>query len=607
MNGAGPQQAGLMIGAGGGLQGRVTGGVGDLPAAKRAKMGMQVSPFRPMDSAPMPSPLGGSSMLSSNSQAAHAAAVAAATAAHMASQGQHPHSHMKLEPSSLLGGGSASSSSAAAAAAAAAGAGGERKLIAAEDCTSLVEAFTVEQIELHLQSLQQGMQLTSARVKTYVAPLVKALQEHQFGWVFNNPVDPEALGLPDYFNIVKNPMDLGTVKKYLDSGRYHTLEDCAYDVRLTFQNAMSYNLPGSEVYPVAEEMLRIFEAAWAKLLRDIAEDEEGRKRNGEACTLCSLDSIKYEPMTYYCNGVTCAGNRIRRNSHFYTGGVNQFHWCTPCYQELKDNEPIHVGEIVLSKRELVRKKNDEVQEEPWVECTTCRMWVHQLCALFNQRKNTHVDRPYYCPNCILNTRRSTGQLGPTSAKLGGRDLPHTPFSRFLEDRVNERLQRCYEEDAQQRGVPLAAIPPANPIHVKQVSSQEVTHLVKPNFAKRYAARGFPEEFAARSKCVLLFQELDGVDCLLFGMYVYEYGHACAAPNQRRVYVSYLDSVYYFRPRQYRTVVYKEIIVAYLDYVKGRGFHTAHIWACPPLKGDDYILYCHPEDQKTPKDDRLQQW
>lgn len=123
----------------------------------------------------------------------------------------------------------------------------------------------------------------------------------------------------------------------------------------------------------------------------------------------------------------------------------------------------------------------------------------------------------------------------------------------------------------------------------------------------YKYDGCVKEYPVRTKCIALFQKIHGADTLLFAMYVYEYGQECPAPNRRRVYVSYLDSVQYFEPKCYRTFVYHTILMEYLRYVKNRGFHTAHIWSCPPTPGDDYIFHVHPSHQLIPREDMLRAW
>ncbi|KAJ1278781.1 hypothetical protein BS78_04G105200 [Paspalum vaginatum] len=99
--------------------------------------------------------------------------------------------------------------------------------------------------------------------------LLSRLMKHKFAWVFNKPVDPVALGLHDYFAIIKHPMDLGTIRGRLSHGKYRNPKEFAEDVRLTFQNAMTYNPRGQDVHFMAEQLLGVFEAQWPEIEAEV--------------------------------------------------------------------------------------------------------------------------------------------------------------------------------------------------------------------------------------------------------------------------------------------------------------------------------------------------
>ncbi|GLT29889.1 hypothetical protein SLA2020_047240 [Shorea laevis] len=95
--------------------------------------------------------------------------------------------------------------------------------------------------------------------------LLNRLMQHQFGWVFNTPVDVVKLNIPDYFRVIKHPMDLGTIKNKIVSGQYSSPLGFAADIRLTFSNAMTYNPPGNNVHVMAETLSKFFEVRWKSI------------------------------------------------------------------------------------------------------------------------------------------------------------------------------------------------------------------------------------------------------------------------------------------------------------------------------------------------------
>ncbi|XP_068345794.1 transcription factor GTE8-like [Pyrus communis] len=92
--------------------------------------------------------------------------------------------------------------------------------------------------------------------------LLKRLMAHQSSWLFKEPVDVVKLNIPDYFTVIKHPMDLGTIKSKIASGSYSSPLEFAADVRMTFTNAMTYNPPQNKVYAMADTLSKFFEVRW---------------------------------------------------------------------------------------------------------------------------------------------------------------------------------------------------------------------------------------------------------------------------------------------------------------------------------------------------------
>lgn len=65
--------------------------------------------------------------------------------------------------------------------------------------------------------------------------------------------------LQDYFDIVKNPMDLSTIKRKLDTGQYQEPWQYVDDIWLMFNNAWLYNRKTSRVYKYCSKLAEGFE------------------------------------------------------------------------------------------------------------------------------------------------------------------------------------------------------------------------------------------------------------------------------------------------------------------------------------------------------------
>lgn len=134
-----------------------------------------------------------------------------------------------------------------------------------EQSSSLTNSMPKGDVEQHLLLLHKGLHLTSRTITHKCLPIVQQLIDDPFGWVFRDAVDPVVFGLPDYFEVVKNPMHLLLVKKKLENAVYTDMASFERDVKLVFENAILYNGEDSEVGQLAQTMMGVFEREYKKV------------------------------------------------------------------------------------------------------------------------------------------------------------------------------------------------------------------------------------------------------------------------------------------------------------------------------------------------------
>lgn len=88
--------------------------------------------------------------------------------------------------------------------------------------------------------------------------IMKIVWKHQFSWPFQQPVDAMKLNLPDYHKIIKQPMDLGTIKKRLENNYYWKVQEALDDFQTMFDNCYIYNKPGEDVVVMAQQLEKLF-------------------------------------------------------------------------------------------------------------------------------------------------------------------------------------------------------------------------------------------------------------------------------------------------------------------------------------------------------------
>ncbi|CAG7564211.1 unnamed protein product [Fusarium equiseti] len=110
----------------------------------------------------------------------------------------------------------------------------------------------------------EARDFTTAQKLEFCADLLTRMLSGPGFWTrlvgpFRDAVEPVEDGVPDYFEKVKRPMDLSTIKVKMDRKEYNDEEEFLRDVRQIFDNCFTYWKKGDPMWLAGEKLQKTFE------------------------------------------------------------------------------------------------------------------------------------------------------------------------------------------------------------------------------------------------------------------------------------------------------------------------------------------------------------
>ncbi len=95
--------------------------------------------------------------------------------------------------------------------------------------------------------------------------LLNIVWKHKDAHLFHRPVNPIELGIDDYFDKIKHPMDFSTIKKKLNGYHYRNCQEFVNDMKLVFDNCYLYNGTESLVGHMCTNVKQEYEKVYTQL------------------------------------------------------------------------------------------------------------------------------------------------------------------------------------------------------------------------------------------------------------------------------------------------------------------------------------------------------